>query len=281
MDETARTPDSELDYWRLAAEQWIEKSDVIEHMTAPVSAALVARLAPKPGQRILDTACGAGDPALAIAARVGSSGLVMATDGVGEMVAALRARVEDEAWTQVRVEQVAAEELSFEAGSFDGACSRFGVMFFPDPREALSRMATCVHPGGRLIVAAWGSKDCNAYFTCVSAALDEVGAPPVPSRRTVFEFGESPLLLETARQAGWREAREERLPFEMILPETRPDQLLERQRALSGKIAERCEPLGEALCRQAAELVAERVAGFVRGDGLALPAEALFVSGVA
>lgn len=43
-----------------------------------------------------------------------------------------------------------AQVHAFEAGSFDAVISRFGMMFFDDPRAAFANLARALRPGGRL-----------------------------------------------------------------------------------------------------------------------------------
>src|SRR5262245_22347836 len=50
----------------------------------------------RPGQRLLDVGCGAGDDAIALSKRVGPSGQVAGVDASAEMIRAARARADGE-----------------------------------------------------------------------------------------------------------------------------------------------------------------------------------------
>ena len=102
----------------------------------------------RPGQRVLDVACGTGVLACAAAARVGATGSVTGLDANAEMVAVARRKRPDLAW---RVGH--AEALPFPDASFDAVVSQFGLMFFQDRRAALREMMRVLRPGGRLVVA--------------------------------------------------------------------------------------------------------------------------------
>jgi 2-polyprenyl-3-methyl-5-hydroxy-6-metoxy-1,4-benzoquinol methylase len=64
-------------YRLIASEKWKAKSAV---MGRDLTAALVEYSRPKPGMKILDLASGTGEPAISLAARVGSGGHVTALD---------------------------------------------------------------------------------------------------------------------------------------------------------------------------------------------------------
>lgn len=264
--------------WELHAERWIAQADRIAEMTRPATQALLAALDPRPGQVVLDVASGVGDPALEIARRVGARGRVLATDAVPAMVAALAARAAARRLPWIDARHLAAEALEEHAGC-DAACSRFGVMFFDDPPRALRNMRRAVREGGPLLAMAWGPRAGNPYFTLVSDALDACGAPLSEADRaapSVFECAAPGALLDLTVAAGWREARVEPVPFELVLADTTPDTLLAAQAVLSRKVEERLETLDAAGRARARDLVARAATPFARPDGsVRFPAEAL------
>jgi SAM-dependent methyltransferase len=248
-------------------------------MTAEVTARLLATLDPLPGHRILDVAAGIGNPSLDVAARVGPAGRVVATDGVAEMLEDLRRRAAEVGLLQIETAPMAAESLTFDDDSFDGACSRFGVMFFADAVAALGHMARCVRTDGRLVVTCWGDSAHNLFFTLVNTALDEAGAPELPKSNYVFEFEERGHLAALARQSGWRDIHEEILSFTMTIPDTTPAGLLDAQTHLSRKTRQRVEQASVEIVDRARAIVAQRAVVHARGPDMALPAEAFLVRG--
>lgn len=103
------------------------------------------------GWKVLDVAAGNGNAALA-AARRGCD--VIATDYVEALLdhAGRRAAADGVPLT-TRVAD--AEDLPFEAASFDAALSTVGVMFTPNPRRAADELLRVVRPGGRIGLANW------------------------------------------------------------------------------------------------------------------------------
>src|SRR5690348_12501900 len=77
--------------WDRAAPGWARRRAQLNAGEPILTERLLAMAAIRPGQRVLDLACGTGDPAVAIAARVGPAGSVLGLDQSPAMVEAARA----------------------------------------------------------------------------------------------------------------------------------------------------------------------------------------------
>jgi SAM-dependent methyltransferase len=86
------------------------------------------------------------------AARLGAS--VTALDLTPKLLEAQRARAAAEG-VDVELVEGDAEELPFEADSFDRVTSCFGVMFAPRQKVAAQELVRVARPGARVVVAAW------------------------------------------------------------------------------------------------------------------------------
>jgi ubiquinone/menaquinone biosynthesis C-methylase UbiE len=270
--------------WQAQAARWIANADRTAALTAAVSDALLAALQPARGERVLDVACGVGDPALQIAARVGEHGAVLAADAVEPMLAALSERANARGLSNVATLHRRAESLDVPPGGFDAACSRFGVMFFDDAERALAGMRRAVRADGRLVVAAWSVAERNPFFTLAMTALDAAGAPPLDlpaGTRTVFEHAEPGLLAGTATRAGWRSVSTRSVRFEMRLPDCRPEHLIDVYEELSDKVVTRLSGCSAGQQEAARAALAASSRPYARGPDIALPAEALLVCGLA
>ena len=275
------TSNAELQHWAQSASNWTRNSERIERFTAECTAALLDRLQPRPGQRLLDVAAGSGDPTLRLAQLVGPTGHVMATDGVSDMLAVLQQRAKERHLGNISVEVAAAEDLSLTPASFDGACSRFGVMFFADPQRALGAIRRAVKPGGPLVLAVWGAREQNPFFSMPFDTLEELGIPnpTPPDARTVFEYAEPGKLAALLRAAGWHEVREDTVRLHMPLAGVSPEGLLDVLCDISRRTSDRLAPLDAATRDRVRAGLARRAARYAQGDGLQLPAEVLLVSG--
>src|SRR5207247_1326369 len=94
----------------------------------------------RPGERVLDVACGTGLVTLRAAAAVGPSGSVVGTDISEAMVAALRQAAAGPGVGRVSAERMDAEDLRLAAETFDVALCALGLMYVPDPVASLREM---------------------------------------------------------------------------------------------------------------------------------------------
>ncbi len=136
----------------------------------------IDRLGVEPGQDLLDVATGTGNAAIPAAQR---GARVVALDQVPELLEAGLVRATE---AGVEIEWVAgdAENLPFDADSFDRVCSVFGVMFAPRHRQAAEGLVRVTRPGGRIVVVAWTPEGLNGQmFTTIGAHL-----PPPPAELT-------------------------------------------------------------------------------------------------
>ncbi len=152
----------------------------------------------RPGQRVLDVACGTGVLAREVASRTGATGLVAGLDpspGMLEVAKRLAPTVE---WRQG-----VAESLPFPDRSVDVVVSQFGLMFCGDRRQALREMLRVLVPQGRFAVAVWDSLDSIPAYATEVALLERVaGRQAADALRAPFALGERNDLAASFRDAG-------------------------------------------------------------------------------
>jgi SAM-dependent methyltransferase len=105
----------------------------------------------RPGQRVLDVACGNGNAALAAARRFGEA---VGVDYVSSLLEEGKERARAEGW-QVDFRHGDAEDLPFPDGSFDVVLSTLGAMFAPDQEKVASELLRVSRPGGKIGMANW------------------------------------------------------------------------------------------------------------------------------
>ena len=135
-----------------AAEAWSGASyERIAEAFAPVYLRIVETLAPKPGERFLDLACGTGGVALA-AARAGAdvTGLDISTDQLEKARAAA-----EEAGLEIRFDEGDAQALPYADGEFDAVASAFGMIFAPDNALAAAELTRVSRLGARFAITTW------------------------------------------------------------------------------------------------------------------------------
>jgi demethylmenaquinone methyltransferase/2-methoxy-6-polyprenyl-1,4-benzoquinol methylase len=103
------------------------------------------------GDRVLDIAGGTGDLARAFAKKVGPRGIVVHTDINEAMLRQGRDRLIDQG-LMLPTSICDAEQLPFDAGSFDLVSVAFGLRNMTHKDRALAEMGRVLRPGGRLLV---------------------------------------------------------------------------------------------------------------------------------
>jgi ubiquinone/menaquinone biosynthesis C-methylase UbiE len=150
----------------------------------------------RPGDRVLDVACGTGLVSFRAAQAVGDRGSILGTDISDGMIELARSR----APANVRFERMDAEQLQLENESVDVVLCALGLMYVPDPRKALAEMLRVLQPGGRAVAAVWGQRSRCGWadiFPIVDARVKSEVCP------LFFALGTGDRLAETFRQAGF------------------------------------------------------------------------------
>ncbi|MES1255432.1 MAG: methyltransferase domain-containing protein [Acidobacteriota bacterium] len=119
--------------------------------TTVPAARLVAHALVRPGDRVLDVACGTGVVAVT-AARGGAR--VTGLDLTPELLSVARDNSEI-AGVPIEWHEGDAERLPFDDASFDVVLSQFGHMFAPRPDVAVAEMLRVLKPGGTLAFSTW------------------------------------------------------------------------------------------------------------------------------
>lgn len=137
--------------------------------------AFLARHQPKPGERMLDVACGNGQLAIP-AARSGAdvTGLDLAEQWIVQ--ARDRASAED---LDAQFDVGDVEAMPYPDGRFDLVISLIGAMFAPRPERAADEMKRVCRSGGRIVMGNWEPDGfVGAFFRTVAT---HVPPPDMPS----------------------------------------------------------------------------------------------------
>lgn len=125
--------------------------NVIARQTMMIAEDVCRAADPRPGQDVLDIACGSGNIALVAARRYCQvSGLDIAEN----LIERARTRADAEG-SRIDFRVGDAQALPWPDASFDIVTSAFGIMFAPDQEKAASEALRVCRSGGRLVLANW------------------------------------------------------------------------------------------------------------------------------
>lgn len=253
--------------WTATAPGWRKHDDLISSGVAPVAERLLELAGIGEGTRLLDLASGTGEPALTAAKRVGSSGFVLGTDLVDDMLAFAREKAQRDGLSNVEFRCMDAEALDVDADSFDAATCRWGIMFMPDPVAALRRARAALREGGRVAVATWAEPARNPFaalpLSIVRRYID-VPAPP-PNAPGIFAFADPARLRATLEQAGFSEIEVEELSVDMLEVDSGPA-YWEVMSDLAGPITALMRQLPEDTQAQVEREIGEAADALRKGD---------------
>ena len=214
MPTNAELTEQQKQQWTAVAEGWERWTDWLENSARDLTDWLGDRAGAQPGSRLLDLACGGGEPAATLAARVAPGGDVVAADISPEMVGVTRRRAERLGRTNLTAQVADLQSLPFDDASFDAVTCRFGLMFCPEPELAAREIRRVLRPGGRLAAAVWDLPAKNPFFIVLAEVLGRHMElpPPDPKAPGIFRLAPPGEFEGILRGAG----------LEDVLVESRP-----------------------------------------------------------
>ena len=262
------------DQWGAAAESW--KRAVQEPDTGPGKSAadwMLEAVALRPGDRVLELACGAGRVGLRAAEQVRPGGRVLCSDFAAPMVEAVRTQASRLGLENLEARVMNAEDLDLGSDDrFDVVLCRHGYMLMADPAKALEESHRALEPGGRLALAVWGPAPKNPWLSVVfDAVMSHLGAPPpAPGTPGPFALADRARLEELLAGAGFGEA-------EVAELSTRQDYesleaWWERLHEISGPLATLLESLPDADAEAIRTKALAAADDHVEGRGASFPA---------
>lgn len=265
--------------WSSVAAGWAEHAALADARGAVVAERMLELSMPRPGERVLELACGPGGLGMAAAARVGPGGEVVLSDVAAEMTSIASACAAALGLSNVSTCELDLERIGQPDGSYDVVLCREGIMLVPDPARAAREVRRVLRSGGRTALAVWGPRERNpslgALFDAVSAL---VGAPVppagVPGPFSLEDRGELAALLSDAGLA-------EVVVSEVSVPLRAPS--FERWwsvvPSLAGPIARRLASLPDAAREAIRARAREALGAYDTPNGLEIPGLSLVASG--
>jgi len=203
--DAAKYKNAQREQWNKDGAAWRRWSPTLDRWYGVATRQMLDLARIQPGQRVLDIAAGAGEPAVSAAERVGPGGYVLATD-ISEGIIELALQVAHErGLKQIEARAMDGEKLDVPDASFDAVLCRLGLMYMPHPVTALSEWRRALRPGGRVAVVVFSTPDRNNWGAVPASIIRRRAQlpPPVAGQPGPFSLGAPGVLESVFRQAGF------------------------------------------------------------------------------
>jgi enediyne biosynthesis protein CalE5 len=214
--------------WVSAAAGWERWEPMIQHSLAAIDPVLLRAADLRPGQRVLDVACGIGDPSLAIARWIEPRGTVLGVDVAPPMIQVARRRAKGLDIRNARFVVGDMQRQKLPRRRFHRIVSRFGIMFVEDIAKALENLHGALAPGGRVAFAVWAEASRNAMLSTATMVMKPYMKEPPPDPEAgphPMRLGRPTLLPRLLRSAGFRGIRAEEVTMAFVYQS--PEQFVE------------------------------------------------------
>jgi ubiquinone/menaquinone biosynthesis C-methylase UbiE len=191
--------------WDLAA---LDYESLWQAQLAEAQAALMALASPAAGEQVLDIACGTGLVSFEAARAVGPKGRVLGIDLSERMINVAERRARDLTLSNCSFSRMDAEMLALPDASFDVVLCALGLMYVPDPEQALREMKRVLRPGGRLSLAVWGERANCGWSALFPIVNTEVASEVCP---LFFHLGQHDTLASLCLDAKFEDVRHRRI----------------------------------------------------------------------
>jgi len=177
----------------------------VSSLFGPLAERFLKVVALRPGNRVLDVACGTGIVARLAAPQVGESGRVTGVDINTGMLEVAHAHTPT-AGAPVDWREGDAQALPCDDASYDIALCQQGLQFVANPGQALREMYRVLVPGGRVAICSWGGIEHNPWNLAVSAGLARyLGEEAAARVRAPYALGDAVYLQRLMTEAGFHE----------------------------------------------------------------------------
>ena len=182
----------------------VYERQLVPAMFAPWAPRLIELAEVRPGERVLDVACGTGVVTRLAAERAGRAGRVVGLD-VNAAMLSVAGRLTP-VGAAVEWLEASALEMPLPNAAFDVVLCQHGLQQFPDRPAALREMRRVLAPDGRLALCVWSRIEGNPGMAALVEALERnVGPEAAANRRAPFALGDPAQFLALVEEAGFHD----------------------------------------------------------------------------
>lgn len=160
------------------------------------------------GESVIDLACGTGLVSFRVAEAVGEKGSVVGTDISDKMIELASSITTEKKYNNIKFFRMDAEDLQVPDSSFDLALCALGLMYLPNPIQALKEMYRIIKPGGRAVAAVWGNREHCGWAEIFPIVDKRVASEVCPM---FFSLGNEEMLSRSFTAAGFSKPITQRL----------------------------------------------------------------------
>ncbi len=257
---------------------WDKASDYYENswkeQLKPAQEKLIEFAELKPGEKILETACGTGLVTQRIVEAVQPKGEILATDLSENMLKLAEERVNVNGDVRIQFKWMDAEDLDLDDQLFDVTLSGLGLMYVPDPVQSLKEKYRVLKPKGRVALAIWGErKQCGwaDIFPIVDKRVETDVCP------MFFQQGTGETLAYSLKNAGFSDIETERFSTVLNYP---TEEMAVMAAFAGGPVALAYRKFDDEVKKQAHKEYLDSIAPYRKGEGFEIPGEFLVARAV-
>jgi ubiquinone/menaquinone biosynthesis C-methylase UbiE len=264
--------------WASVAAAWDANADDVDRRSAAITERMLDSVDLRPGDRVLELACGPGGAGLAAAVRVGADSEVVISDVVPAMAEIAGRRAKERGLSNIRTEVLDLENIDVPDAAFDVVLCREGMMFALAPGQAAGEIHRVLRPAGRVAVAVWASREENPWLGLLLDAITEttgIVVPP-PGVPGPFALSDGDMLRRLFADAGFAEIAVNRVDTALRSPSF--DAWWTRNLTVAGPVVNILNRLDDDTRDRLQATVRAAVAPCGRNGALQLPGVALVLA---
>ena len=203
--------EQQSEFWSgSGGDYWVANQQQMDTMLQPLGDEALKRLNLAACTHLLDIGCGTGTTTLQIAAQLPDGARVTGADISVPMTEYARQRLQAEGLANADFVTCDLQTHGLEAGRYDAAFSRFGVMFFDAPVTGFANIRAGLKAGAPLAFVCWQVPAENLWHSvALQAAREFIDMPPPPDPRAPgpFAFAEPDYVTSILQEAGFSEVK--------------------------------------------------------------------------
>lgn len=190
-------------------------------IAAPLAEDLMAAASLRPGEHVLDAACGTGVVTKRAAKRVGAQGRVAGLDVNPGMLSVARTTMPGNA--AIEWYETSAEAMPLADSSFDVVLCQIGLQFMPNKLKALQEFRRVLRPGGRVVFNLPGPRP-QMFAELAEALTRHIDPECAGFVNVVFSLYDAGELRRLMADAGFDDVAVDRTSRTLSLPD--PEEFL-------------------------------------------------------